>query len=59
MLRYIAMEKRIFSIRLYKPKFEDLWFREAITSDPETVRFICESCDDDGVAKELERLGLT
>ena len=39
------MEKRILSIRLYKPKFEDLWFREAITSDPETVRFTCESCN--------------
>ena len=39
------MEKRILSIRLYKPKFEYLWFREAITSDPETVRFTFESCD--------------
>ena len=39
------MEKRVFSIRLYKPKFEDLWFREAITSDPDTVRFTCKSGD--------------
>ena len=39
------MEKRISSIHFYKPKFEDLWFRQAILSDPETVCFTCESCD--------------
>ena len=39
------MEKRINSVHFYKPKFENLWFRQAITSDPETVCLTCESCD--------------
>lgn len=39
------MENRILSVHFYKPKFEDLWFRQALTSDPETVCFTCETCD--------------
>ena len=37
------MEIRILSLHFYKPKFEDLWFRQAMAADPETVSFTCGS----------------
>ena len=39
------MEKRILSVHFYQPKIEDLWFRQAMAADPETVCFSCESCE--------------
>ena len=39
------MENRILPVHFYKPKFEDLWFRQALAVDPETVSYICGSFD--------------
>lgn len=39
------MENRILPVLFYKPKFEDLWFRQAMAADPETVNYICGAFD--------------
>ena len=38
------MEKRIISIHFYQPTFEDLWFKQAMAANQETVCYTCESC---------------
>ena len=34
-----AMENRIPEVSFYKPRLEDLWFREAMMADPETMSY--------------------
>ena len=36
---YRHMENKITTVSLYKPHIEDLWFREAMLADPETMRY--------------------
>ena len=33
------MQNKITTVSFYKPKLEDLWFRQAIMSDPETMSY--------------------
>lgn len=33
------MNNRIAEVYFYKPKLEDLWFREAMMADPDTMSY--------------------